>query len=110
MKTEIRDVGQANRKVAGVFIEYRDCLGNTLGQAVYFDWLECPLPDRGDSLACLTNSPNGTDRRKLHGRVIARHFDVQVDEHGAEQVWVRLEVEIASSTTVLHPRIAFSKN
>jgi hypothetical protein len=110
MKTEFRDMDAASCEVAGIFVEYRDCLGNTLGQAVYFDWQARPLPNLGDSLACLATSPARADRRKLQGRVISRHFDVQSTEDGAEQVWVRLDVEVASTPPTKRPRGSFSDN
>jgi hypothetical protein len=59
---------------------------------------------------CLTTSPGGADRRKLQGRVIARYFEIQNADGGTQQVWVRLEVEVASSPIVPRRQVRFSKN
>jgi hypothetical protein len=75
---------------SGVFIEFCDELGNTVGQAVYTDWHGRPVPLVGDTVCCAIASPATGRRQKLLGRVIQRQFDVQHDLDGETCVWVRL--------------------
>ncbi|HVC95925.1 MAG TPA: hypothetical protein VND64_19705 [Pirellulales bacterium] len=75
---------------SGVFVEFRDELGNTIGQAVYTGWQGRPVPLVGDTVCCAIASPMTGRRRKLLGRVIQRQFEVQHDVDGETCVWVRL--------------------
>ncbi len=117
MKTKL-----AEAMTAGVFVEFRDLEGNTLGQAVYADWHGRPLPGVGDMLtsdacasqACGAGMSAATGTVKLLGRVTSRHFDLQRDaDDGAPCVWVRLIVE-ACDVSIRRPAArqstGFSRN
>jgi hypothetical protein len=82
---------------SGVFIEFRDVLGNSAGTAVYFDWSDRPLPAVGDRISCpLIPSRDGVEH-KLSGRVKHRAFDIQKSEDGRPCLWVRIVVDIGGS-------------
>lgn len=82
---------------SGVFIEFRDVLGNSAGTAVYFDWSDRPLPAVGDRISCPLPGSRGGVGHKLSGRVKHRAFDVQTQEDGQPCIWVRLVVDIGGS-------------
>jgi hypothetical protein len=93
---------------AGVFVEFHDALGHSVGQAVFTDWHGRPLPAVGDLLRCSAHCPATGRRRKLSGRVVSRQFDVQnADETPC--VWVRLSLEIAL-TASRRVHAGFSEN
>lgn len=75
---------------AGVFVEFHDEKGNTLGQAVYLEWQGRPLPAVGDTVTCQVNTAFGPWGRSLSGRVESRHFDIQEQENGQPCVWARI--------------------
>ncbi|MBX7071922.1 MAG: hypothetical protein K1X71_02135 [Pirellulales bacterium] len=79
---------------AGLFVEFRDSLGNSAGSAVYFDWQGRALPAVGDQFACSVHSPRARTPRRMAGRVTHRAFDVQTDDAGKPCVWVRLVVDV----------------
>jgi hypothetical protein len=87
MKTELQE-----SMAAGVFVEFRDSLGHTVGQAIFTPWQTRPLPAVGDMLSCAAFCAVSGRRRKLSGRVRTRHFELQHDDAGA-CVWVRMVVE-----------------
>jgi hypothetical protein len=87
MKTELQE-----SMAAGVFVEFRDAQGHTVGQALFTPWQARSLPAVGDMLCCAAFCSVTGRRRKLSGRVRARHFELQQDDDGA-CVWVRLVVE-----------------
>ena len=76
---------------SGVFIEFRDARGNSVGQAVYFDWSGRPVPGVGDDVCCRVGCGSAS---KLRGRVRSRFFDLQRQDDGAPCVWVRLVVDV----------------
>lgn len=85
---------------AGVFVEFHDPAGNTLGQSVFTDWQRRPLPEVGDEFCCTTISPISRKAKKLRGSVVARHFEVQQDQQSNEpSVWVRLSVVVTSGVS-----------
>jgi hypothetical protein len=97
---------------AGVFVEFHDALGHSVGQAIFTDWHARPLPAVGDLLQCSANCPATGRRRKLAGRVTSRRFEVQ-HEGDTPCVWVRLSLEIASAAEVRRARrvnAGFSEN
>lgn len=81
---------------AGVFVEFLDAGGNCQGQAVFVDWRGRPLPAAGDTLSAQVVSPSDGQSVTLCGRVLRRHFELQRDEEGRAEVWVRLEVRTAA--------------
>ena len=87
MKTELQE-----SMAAGVFVEFRDPQGHTVGQAIFTPWQARPLPAVGDMLGCAAFCTATGRRRKLSGRVRTRHFELQHDDDGA-CVWVRMVVE-----------------
>jgi hypothetical protein len=86
MTTELQE-----SMTAGVFIEFCDAQGNTLGQTVFTGWQGRPLPAVGDLVRCAVHSSPLGRRRKLTGRVISRQFDLQ-HEDDQPCVWVRMVV------------------
>lgn len=76
---------------SGVFFEFRDARGNSVGQAVYFDWSGRPVPGIGDDVCCRLG---GGSAHKLRGRVRSRFFDLQQQDDGEPCVWVRLVVDV----------------
>jgi len=104
MKTKLREA-----MTSGVYVEFRDGLGNTVGQALYTDWRGRPVPALGDMLA---SEVQGTNAAKLSGCVVARHFELQTEADGSPCVWVRLIVEIASGRRDLKSgsSVTFSRN
>lgn len=98
---------------AGVFVEYRDEHGNTIGQAVFTGWQGRPVPNVGDTVCCAVQLTATGRRRKLLGRVTRRHFEMQHEDDGQPCVWVRLLMEIVSPPAAnpkRQPRIRFSSN
>jgi hypothetical protein len=106
-KIELTKTALAEAMTAGVFVEVLDEHGNTLGQAIYADWQQRPLPAIGDRMHCAVNCPASGRRLKLAGRVVARQFELQHD-NDSPCVWVRLVVE----ATPRRPRrrVGFSAN
>lgn len=86
-------------QVAGVFIEFHDNRGHTVGQAVFNEWPEPRLPEVGDQVSCPARSPMSGRREQMLGRVRDRHFEVQEDDAGRAHVWVRLHVAVAATPT-----------
>ena len=80
---------------SGVFVEFHDASGNTVGQAVYCDWRRRPVPSVGDSICCRLNAPAVDGRSKLTGQVCSRRFEVQFDDAGEPCVWVHLIATLA---------------
>lgn len=78
---------------AGVFVEYRDELGNTVGQAVFTGWQGRPVPNIGDTVCCAVHLTATGRRRRLLGRVLERHFEMQHEDDGQPCLWVRLALE-----------------
>jgi hypothetical protein len=98
---------------AGVFVEYHDERGNTVGQAVFTGWQGRPVPNVGDLVCCVAQLVGSRSRRKLLGRVTHRQFEMQHDDDGQPCVWVRLVLEVVSPPAVPPkplPRIRFSAN
>lgn len=95
---------------AGVYVEFRDALGNTVGQAVYTAWQGRPLPKPGDLVACTVTSPRTGRKQKLRGHVIERHFELQHEEDGRPCVWARLLVESRAESRRSRHRVGFSLN
>lgn len=98
---------------SGVFVEFCDQGGNTVGQAIFTDWQGRPVPVPGDTVCAAVLSPITGRRQKLIGCVIRRHFEVQYDEDGQPCVWVRLLLQAVSKPSVPQknrPRIQFSLN
>jgi hypothetical protein len=93
---------------SGVFVEFHDGQGNTVGQAVFTDWQGRPVPGVGDVMRCAARNPMTGRREQLVGQVMSRHFEVQHDD-GQACVWVRLALTISSERP---PRreIRFSDN
>ncbi|HEY1066615.1 MAG TPA: hypothetical protein VGE52_10915, partial [Pirellulales bacterium] len=86
-----RQVMKTDLQVAmnsGVFVEFRDAQGDTLGRAVYADWHDRPLPNIGDVMCCTVPCSNSLAPRKLTGAVQTRQFDVQTDLDGDTCIWV----------------------
>lgn len=73
---------------SGVFVEFRDAHGDTLGRAVYADWHDRPLPNIGDVMCCTVPGAGSLQPRKLSGEVLGRQFDVQTDLDGETCIWV----------------------
>jgi len=99
---------------SGVFVEFCDEQGDTIGQAVYTGWQGRPVPVVGDTVCCAVASPSTGRRRKLLGRVIQRQFDVQRDADGDPCVWVRLLLRTNASRRARpaqhRARLRFSAN
>ena len=98
---------------AGVFVEYRDEHGNTLAQAVFTGWQGRPVPNVGDTVCCAVRLTFNGRRRKLLGRVMRRHFEMQHEDDGQPCVWVRLLMVIVDPPVAepkRQPRIRFSSN
>jgi hypothetical protein len=102
-------------QMAGVFVEFHDDAGNTVGQAVFTEWPALRLPAVGDRLNCQARSPTSGRSEQWLGRVRSRHFEVQEDDAGRACLWVRLHVAVAApasrscQTTHTHP-CGFSDN
>ena len=90
---------------AGVFVEFRDDAGNTVGQAVYLDWHARPLPAVGDTVSCHINTAVGPCGRHLSGRVESRHFDLQQQENGQPCVWVSVVARTQNATEAEKRRV-----
>jgi hypothetical protein len=98
---------------SGLFIEFRDSAGNTVGQALYTDWRGRPVPALGDMMSSDFVATQASQRRRIRGCVIARHFELQREPDGSPCVWVRLIVETCSSVSHTHGArkpAAFSRN
>lgn len=98
---------------AGVFVEFHDEYGNTIGQAVFTGWQGRPVPNLGDTVCCAVQLTATGRRRKLLGRVTRRHFEMQHEDDGQPCVWVRLLLEIVAPPAPKprpQPRIRFSSN
>jgi len=98
---------------SGLFVEFGDCAGNTVGQALFTDWRGRPVPAVGDMMSSDAVVPDATQRRKLRGCVIWRQFDLQRESDGTPCVWVRLIVEtrLSDSRTQASRRpVTFSRN
>jgi hypothetical protein len=107
MKTKLQE-----SMAAGVFVEFLDSQGHTVGQAIFTPWQARPLPAIGDTLSCAAFCAVTGRRRKLTGRVRTRHFELQQNDDGT-CVWVRMVVEtnLASSAKKSSHRLAgFSTN
>jgi hypothetical protein len=85
---------------AGVVTEFYGPLGNVVAQEVFFDWPSAPVPEVGELLVC--SSPGFAHMRggKVVGRVLSRYYDVQRNEAGETQVWVRVAAEVCSSAGI----------
>lgn len=87
--------GCRDAAVAGLWIEVYDDHSQMVGQAVYFDWENRPLPEVGEEI-CLELPRNARRvhqaRDALAGRVVSRQFELQRDDAGQPLVWVRLSV------------------
>ena len=98
---------------SGVFVEFCDARGDTVGQAVFTGWQGRPVPAEGDLVCCAVVSPTGR-RQKLTGRVVRRHFELQHQADGQPCVWVRLRLETIgrprTSGLSAQTRISFSAN
>ncbi len=111
MKTELREA-----MTSGVYVEFRDGVGNTVGQALYTDWRGRPVPAVGDMLASdvpgASTPKASASAAKLSGCVIARYFELQTEADGTPCVWVRLIVEVTSGRRELKSRssVTFSRN
>jgi len=96
---------------SGVLVDARDANGNSVAQAVYFDWRGRPVPAVGDWMQCDGVSLSDGRRRRIEGRVQSRHFDVQMDEQGDTCVWVRVVLVASEPSRRAAPRrIVFSAN
>jgi len=98
---------------SGVFVEFCDASGNTLGSTIFTDWRGRPLPAVGDMIGCRLSMPTSDGQSKLRGVIRARHFDLQSDSQGRSCVWVRLLVRVLSAADAQEPRRArmkFSEN
>lgn len=98
---------------AGVFVEYHDEHGNTIGQAVFTGWQGRPVPTVGDSVCCAVQLTATGRRRRLLGRVTSRHFEMQHEDDGQPCVWVRLLLEtvaLPAAKPRSQPRFRFSSN
>lgn len=91
MKTELQE-----SMAAGVFVEFCDARGHTVGQALFTPWQARPLPAVGDLLSCSAFCSVTGRRKKLTGRIRARHFELQHGDDGA-CVWVRMVAEMAGT-------------
>jgi hypothetical protein len=87
MKTELREA-----MTSGVYVEFRDASGNTVGQALYTDWRGQPVPNVGDMIASDVQAFGSASPEKLCGRVISRQFELQSEPDGTPCVWVQLIV------------------
>ncbi|HEY1601525.1 MAG TPA: hypothetical protein VGG64_18130 [Pirellulales bacterium] len=112
MKTELQEA-----MTSGVYVEFRDVAGNTIGQMLYTDWRGRPVPAVGDAIACNIPSPgsasNSLQAGKLQGRIISRQFELQHEVDGSPCVWVRLVVETqagAKRSSVARRGTSFSEN
>jgi hypothetical protein len=102
----------AEAMTSGVLVEVLDESGNTLGQAIYADWQQRPLPAVGDRMHCAVNCTASGRRLKLAGRVVARQFELQHDDD-MPCVWVRLVVEATQSRprrSAIGKNVGFSDN
>ena len=111
METELKEA-----MASGVFVEFQDAQGNSVGQAVYLDWRGRPLPAVGDTICSSVQRPGGTRTTKVSGRVRSRQFDVQIDTAGGTSVWVRLVADVVDRASPARPpqplafRVSFSAN
>ncbi|HWA99550.1 MAG TPA: hypothetical protein VG713_13700 [Pirellulales bacterium] len=103
MKTQLQSA-----MTAGVFVEFHDQAGNTLGQAVFADWNGRPLPAVGDTLRCAVQSTITGRREKLAGHITSRHFELQHDGD-SPCIWVRLAATVAAAARRINP-VTFSDN
>jgi hypothetical protein len=86
------DIELKESMASGVFVEFCDARGDTMGQAVFTGWQGRPVPAQGDLVCCGVVSPTGR-RQKLVGRVVSRHFELQHQHDGEPCVWVRLRLQ-----------------
>ncbi len=77
----------------GVFVEYIDTAGHTLGHAVFPEWYGRCVPGAGDVMVCRVTNTFQPGSRKLSGTVTSCQFDMQHDENGHPTVWVYLAVQ-----------------
>ncbi|HEY5314262.1 MAG TPA: hypothetical protein VIK18_17145 [Pirellulales bacterium] len=94
---------------AGVFVEFHDAQGHSVGQAIFTDWHARPLPAVGDLLQCSARCAATGRRRKLTGRVVSRQFELQ---HAGETpcVWVRLTLQVVQTPGRGRVHAGFSEN
>jgi hypothetical protein len=78
---------------SGVFVDFRDAEGHSVGQAVYTDWRSRPVPAVGDTMCCVMWIAASGRKQKVHGRVCSRHFEVQREPNGQPSVWAQLVLE-----------------
>lgn len=96
---------------SGVLVDVRDADGNSVAQAVYFDWRGRPVPAVGDSMSCDGFSLSDGRPQRIVGRVRERQFDVQMDELGEVCVWVRVVLVMHEAPRAAKlGRMAFSAN
>ena len=93
---------------AGVFVEFHDRQGNTVGQAVFAGWQGRPIPGVGDTMCCSAQSPTSGRREKLVGQVTSRHFELQHAD-GEPCVRVRLALTVAAAQRRTR-EVTFSSN
>jgi len=99
--------------IAGLWIEVFDTRDHFIGQAVYFDWHDRPLPDVGERINLSVPTLRHTATQDIAGRVAAREFDLQQDDSGQPIVWVRLSVRRENSRAMSTPpraSVSFSPN
>ena len=98
METELKAA-----MTARVLVEFFDAAGHCIGQSVFADWHGRPLPAAGDLLNCEVNCTASVRKRKLLGRVRARHFDVQRTDDDSPSVWARLTVDAVDAAEAVRP-------
>ncbi len=91
---EEREMDLQEQMTAGVLVEFLTDEEQVVGQTALAGWRGRPLPAVGDTVVCSARGPNGQPGRRLRGRVVARYFDLQQDDHGCPVVWARLEVRV----------------
>lgn len=81
--------------IAGVFVEFANESGHTVGRTLITPWSGQIVPAPGKLVACWATCNVTQRRRKLTGRVVERTFEVQHDEEGTPCVLARLTIQTA---------------
>ena len=79
---------------SGVYVEFRDASGNTVGQALYTDWRGQPVPSVGDMIA---SDVQAFGKCRVEQKMLVRPRDLAAIRaeracDGTPCVWVQLIV------------------
>jgi len=89
---------------SGLYVEFLDLAGHTVGRAVFPEWDGTPIPAPGQRVFCEAAAGPASQLRGLHGIVLHRNFDVQTNDDGEPCVWAYLVARVAAAPAPKTPR------